>query len=59
MADIHDLTENQPHICIMLDGDAHVIPVSLVRQVRRGQYTGDPVEMMRLLSVFVLDQVDG
>lgn len=52
-----NITEQQPHIVIRdHNGDAHVVPLYLIRQVASGQHIADN-ELSRVLAVALLDMM--
>lgn len=54
-----NLTSHQPHLVVRdYDGNAHVIPMYLVRQVASGEHIADN-ELSRVLAVALLDKLDG
>ncbi|MGB1297272.1 MAG: hypothetical protein ACPG8A_03305 [Psychrobium sp.] len=52
---VEGLKEHQPHLVIVLDGETFIIPVQLLREIKRGQYVGDNALMARLLATYLLD----
>lgn len=53
-----NLTNHQPHLVVRdHDGNAHVIPMYLVRQVASGEHIADN-ELSRVLAVALLDNLN-
>lgn len=51
------ITEKQPHMVVQdHDGDAHVVPMWLIRQVASGEHIADN-DLSRVLAVALLDNV--
>ena len=58
MLELDNLTEKQPHLVIKdHDGDAHVVPLWLIRQVANGQHIADN-DLMRVIALALLDNID-
>lgn len=55
---LDNLTNRQPHLVVRdHDGNAHVIPMYLVRQVASGEYIADN-DLSRVLAVALLDNIE-
>ena len=55
---LDNLTNHQPHLVVCdHNGNAHVIPMYLVRQVASGEHIADN-ELSRVLAVALLDYLD-
>ena len=53
------LNEHQPHLVVRdHNGNAHVIPMYLIRQVASGEHIADN-ELSRVIAVALLDNLDG
>lgn len=53
-----NLTNQQPYLVVRdHDGNAHVIPIYLVRQVASGEHIADN-ELSRVIAVALLDNLD-
>ena len=53
-----NLNEKQPHMVIQdREGNAHVVPLWLIRQVANGQHIPDN-ELMRVIALALLDNID-
>jgi hypothetical protein len=37
MAEVHDIADHRPHLCVAASDGAHVIPVALVRSIVNGE----------------------
>ena len=56
---LDNLTNHQPHLVVRdHDGNAHVIPMYLVRQFASGEHIADN-DLSRVLAVALLDNLDG
>lgn len=53
-----NITEQQPHIVVQdREGNAHVIPLYLVRRVASGHHMADN-DLSRVLAVALLDYIE-
>ena len=58
MLELDNLTEKQPHMVIKdHDGNAHVVPLWLIRQVANGQHIADN-DLMRVIALALLDNIN-
>ena len=58
MLALDNLTEKQPHMVIKdYDGNAHVVPLWLIRQVANGQHIADN-ELMGVIALALLDNIN-
>ena len=58
MLELDNLTEKQPHLVIKdHNGNAHVVPLWLIRQVANGQHIADN-DLIRVIALALLDNID-
>ena len=52
-----DIGDYMPHMLIKMDGDAHVLPLSVIRDVSAGKMTADDT-VTRLIAIALMDRLD-
>lgn len=53
---IKNLNEHQPHITITTQGNVHVVPVTLIRNIANGSHLADN-KLVRLMAKIILDEL--
>ena len=52
-----DIEDYKPHMAIAMDGNAHVLPVSVIRDVSNGKLTADNA-VTRLIAIALMDRIN-
>lgn len=59
---VENMQSHMPHLCVVIDGDSHILSVADVRKIANGQTSvaemDDPELMARAMAIVAMEAID-